>query len=53
MWAILYNWKANDRLEKGLSLNNRPKQAMNTPGCHHALLYHYFPDIQLYLKIFH
>ena len=36
-----------DRLETGVSLNNRPKKAMNTPGYRHVPNYHYFPILFL------
>ena len=43
--SILYNWKTADRMEAGFSLSDRPEQAENTPGRHHARSYHRFRDI--------
>ena len=32
-------------MEAGFPLNNRPKRAENTPGCHHAPNFHRSPDV--------
>ena len=44
--AILYNSKMIDRMKAGFSLDNRAKQAENTPARQHALSYHRFVDIR-------
>ena len=45
--ATLYNWNTADRMKGGFSLNNRPKRAENTPGCHHAPNYRRLLDTKL------
>ena len=44
--AILRTSSTDYRMDRGFSLNNRPKRAENTSGGHHAPTYHRFPDIQ-------
>ena len=46
-WIYSISGKKADRMEVGLSSNDRPKRAENKSDGHHASSYHRFRDIQL------
>ena len=48
--TILYDWKTDDRIEAGFSLNNRAKRVENRSGWHHARSYRRLRYIRLQFK---
>ena len=46
-FGSIYKLKTADRMKAGFPLNNKPKQAENTAGCHHARSHNRFRDIRL------
>ena len=48
---VFHNWATTDQMVAVFSLNNRPKEAENTPSRHHEEFYHRFRNIRLHNKV--